>query len=249
MTKTTGLGDNFYIGGYDLSGNVANLSRIGGGPGALDLTPINASAYVRLGGVRDGSIDFTTFFDNAAGAEHPALSPLPTADVIATYYRGTAIGNDAASCVAKQVNYDWTRGQDGALTGTVQCTANGSGLEWGTQLTPGRRVDGTATAAGAGNSFDTGASLAFGAQMYVQLFAFAGTSVTISLWDSADNISFLAVASLTTSALTTANQAARITIANNATVRRYIAVATVGTFTNADFAVQVTKNAIAGQVF
>ena len=252
MPKTSGLGDNFYIGGYDLSGDVANLSRIGGGPGALDLTPINASAYVRLGGVRDGSIDFTTFMDVTGSppyAEHTALSPLPTADVIATYFRGTAIGNDAASCVAKQVNYDWTRGQDGALTGTVQCTANGSGLEWGTQLTPGRRVDGSATAAGAGNSYDTGGSLAFGAQMYVQLFAFSGTSVTISLWDSADNSSFLAVASLTTSALTSANQAARITIANNATVRRYIAVATAGTFTNADFAVQVTKNPIAGVVF
>jgi len=252
VTKTTGLGDNFYIGGYDLSGDVASLSRIGGGPAALDLTPINSSAYVRQGGERDGAIEFATFMDVTASppyAEHTALSPLPVTDVVATYFRGTTIGNDAASCVAKQVNYDWSRGSYGMLTGAVQCVANGFGLEWGTQLTPGRRVDGSATAASSSNSFDTGASLSFGAQMYVQLFAFSGTSVTISLWDSADNSTLAAVSSLTTSALTTANQAVRIAISNSATVRRYIAVATAGTFTNADFAVQVTKNAIAGQVF
>src|SRR5690242_10698031 len=121
MAKQSGLGDNFYIGGFDLSGNVASLDSVHGGPAALDMTPINVFAFVRQGGERDSSIEFTTFFDNAAGAEHPALSPLPTADVIASYFHGSVIGNDAASQVSKQVNYDWTRGQDGSYTGKVQC--------------------------------------------------------------------------------------------------------------------------------
>jgi len=250
MAKASGIGDQFYIAGYDLSGEIASLSTVHGGNSPLDLTPINASANVRLGGQRDGSIEFSTWMDTAAGHEHAALSPLPAADVIATYFRGAAIGNDCASCVSKQVNYDWSRGTDGSLAGSVQCQSNGFGLEWGTQLTPGRRVDSAATAAGPGNSYDTAASLSFGAQMYVQLIAFAGTSVTIKLQDSSDNISFADLSpSLTTSALTSAPAAVRVTVPNNTTVRRYIAVGTVGTFSNADFIVHVTKNAIAGQVF
>jgi hypothetical protein len=241
------MGDNFYIGGYDLSGNVASLSRIGGGPVALDLTPINSSAFVRLGGLRDGGIDFTTFFDNAAGAEHPALSTLPTADVIASYYRGAVAGNDCANLVAKQVNYDWTRGQDGSLTGAVQCVANAFGLEWGTQLTAGVRTVPVATV---GAFFDLGASSAFGAQGYLQVFAFSGTDVTVKIQHAttsggaySDLIAFTQV--------TTGRQAQRVVVSNATTVNEFLKVTTVttGGFASLAFAVGITVNAIAGQVF
>src|SRR5262249_52489991 len=249
MAKQGALGSNFYIGGSDLSGNVNALSKINGGPAALDMTAISQSAFARAGGLRDGGMDFTTLFDAAAGQEHAALSPLPLTDTIASFYPGPlAIGNPAASVNCKQVNYDPARATDGAFMFSVSCEANGFGLEWGQALTPGLRTDGSATAASSANSFDTGGSLSFGAQMYVHLTAFSGTSVTISLWDSADNVTFNAVASLTTTALTAAG-AVRIAIGNTATVRRYIAVATVGTFSNAVFAVNVIKNPIAGQVF
>jgi hypothetical protein len=214
------------------------------------MTDITQSAYARQGGERDAAIDWVAFHDTAALAEHAALSPLVLTDQIATALIGPiAIGCPAVSQNGKQIGYDPTRGADGMLTFAISEQASGFGQEWGVALTPGRRVDGAATAAGAGNSFDTGGSLAFGGQAYVQLMAFAGTSVTISVWDSADNISFLAVAGFTTSALTTANQSVRISIANNATVRRYVAVATVGTFTNADFVVQLSKNNLASVVF
>ncbi len=201
-----------------------------GGPAVLDMTDITESAMDRKGGERDGGIAWNSFFDSAAGKAHAALSPAGSGDEIATYFRGTAIGNPAASCNGKQPDYDPNRGADGSLILGVSVVASGFGLEWGDQLTPGRRVDSAATAAGPGNSFDTGGSLAFGAQMYVHLFAFAGTSVTIKVQD-------------TTAALTSAPQAVRVAIPNTTTVRRYLAVGTVGTFSNADFAVQVVKNA------
>lgn len=251
MPKQGALGSNFYIGAFDLSGNVNALSKINGGPAALDMTAINQAAYARAGGLRDGGMDFTTLFDAAAGQEHAALSPLPLADQVASFFVGPlGIGNPAASLNSKQVNYDPTRGTAGDFIFAVSCQGNGFGLEWGTALTPGRRVDGAATAAGPGNSFDTGGALAFGAQAYVHLFAFTGTSVTIKVQDSADNITFadIAGASLTTAALTTP-QAVRISIPNTTTVRRWIAVATTGAFSNADFAVNVAKNPIAGVIF
>jgi hypothetical protein len=248
MTKTSGIADAFYVGGADISGDVNALSKISGGTASQqDTTDITQLGVSRLGLERDGGIDFAVFFDPANA--HVELATLPTTDTVGTYFRGTAQGNPAASMVCKQANYDWTRGSDGSLTGAVSLQPNGFGLEWGVQLTPGHRVDGAAVAASAANSYDTGGSLSFGGQMYVQLFAFTGTSVTISLWDSADNITFAAVASMTTTALTTGSQAVRVGISNVSTIRRYVAIATVGTFSNADFAVHLSKNIIAAVQF
>jgi hypothetical protein len=248
MPKGTGFPAAFYIDGVDVSGDIQSLGKISGGPAALDMTAINNSAFARQGGLRDGGMDFVSYFNPGAFLTHAKLSALPAADVICSYFNQPAIGSDAACLNGKQVNYDPTRGTDGSLTFAVQAVASGFGLEWGTQLTPGRRVDGAATAAGPANSLDTLASAAFGAQAYFHLFAFTGTSVTISVWDSADNITFAAVAGLTTTALSVA-QAVRVAISNTATVRRYVAVATAGTFTSADFAVAMHKNEVAGVVF
>src|SRR5262249_53522441 len=117
MAKTSGLGDNAYIDGTDLSGDTASLGSIHGGPAAIDVTGINKSAYERLGGLRDGGISWVSYF-SPTGAP-PKLSALPTADVVVSYFRGTAVGNPAASVNAKQVNYDPTRGQDGSYTFAV----------------------------------------------------------------------------------------------------------------------------------
>src|SRR6187455_3469811 len=108
MAKQSGLGDRLYVSGYDLSGDIGSIQRIAGGPAALDLTDITQSAYDREGGLRDGGIDFTAWFDKATNRAHPRLSVLPTADVITTYCRGLGLGSPAASCVAKQINYDPT---------------------------------------------------------------------------------------------------------------------------------------------
>jgi hypothetical protein len=254
MAKSTGLGDNAYVGGFDLSSNVLSLDNAHGGPNPLDVTPINAFGFARLGGQRDGEINFTTAMDTVAGAEHAALSGLPTTDVILTYVMGLGaaqvIGNPAMCLLGKQVNYDPTRDQAGNLQFKVQAVANGFGIEMNAiSLTPGLRTDGAATAAGPANSFDTGASLSFGGQAYLQVTAFAGTSVTASIWDSADNITFAAVSTFAFTAVSAAPASQRIVIANNATIRRYVAVATTGTFSNAVFNVALVKNTLAGQVF
>ena len=89
MTKKSGLGDNLYVGGYDLSGDIGSLQRIGGGCAPLVVTGIDKSGFERIGGVRDGSIQYQPWFNKAAGQEHLRLSPLTTSDVIVTYCRGT----------------------------------------------------------------------------------------------------------------------------------------------------------------
>lgn len=245
MSKQSGLGDALYIAGYDFSGDIGSVGAVGGGPAALEVTGIDKSAPERIGGLRDGRIDFTAFFNPAAGRAHPRLSLLPTTDVIMTYFRGTALGGASANLVAKQLNYDGSRGDDGAFTFAGANQGNGYGLEWGTSMTAGKRTDSTATN-GASVDFGTG-STSWGLQAYLHVFAFTGTSVTVKLQESSDNGGADAWADVTGGAFTAATgiTSQRIATASGQTVERYLRVVTTGTFSDAVFAVSVNRNVVA----
>jgi hypothetical protein len=239
MAKQSGLGDNLYVAGYDLSGDIGSLETISGRLALLEVTGIDKSAFERIGGEREGSLAYSAFFNDAAGQEHPRLSLLPTADQIATYCRGTTLGKPAACLVGKQLNYDGNRTQAGAFAFKVNAESNGFGLEWGNQLTAGKRTDGTATN---GTSVDFAAAQAgaYGLQAYLHVFAFTGTSVTVKVQDSADNSAFADIpgAAFTAAAGITSERIAVSAV----TVRRYLRVVTTGTFSNAVFAVTVVRN-------
>lgn len=239
MAKSGGLGDNLYVGGYDLSGDINSLSKIGGGPAPLDMTGIDKLAIERQGGVKDGSIEFISYMNDSVGQAHTLLKTLPTADVQVYYARGTTLGNQAACLIAKQVNYDPTRATGGMITFQTQAQANGYGLEWGTQLTAGKRQDVTATSPATGVDFL--ASTSFGWQAYLQVFSFTGTSCTVTLQDSANNSAF---AGFTSSAFVaaTAIGTQRIAGAAGSTVRQYVRAITSGTFSECTFAVAFVKN-------
>lgn len=249
MAKTAGMGDQFLIDGTDLSGDTASLGSIHGGCAPIDVTGINKSAYERLGGLRDGGMSWVSFF-NPTGA-HPKLSALPTADAQTSYFRGTALLNPAASQISKQVNYDPTRDQAGAITFAVDAVANAFGLEWGKNLTGNGttelRTDATATT-GAAIDENPSAGTAFGGQAYFHLIAFAGTSVTIDIQSATTSGGSYATTGLTSAALTTPG-AQRVAVANNVTINEFLKVVTTGTFTNAVFAVVFVRNQIAGVVF
>jgi hypothetical protein len=129
MAKQSGLGDNFYVGGFDVSGDTQQVNSVHGGPNALDFTDITQSGYGRLGGLRTGEVQWVSYFDPANA--HVILSSLPTTDTLVTYARGTALGSPAACCIAKQIDYGPTRGADGSLTAAVSVESNADGLEWG----------------------------------------------------------------------------------------------------------------------
>ncbi|WP_097865961.1 hypothetical protein [Streptomyces sp. rh34] len=241
MTKQSGLGDHLYIGGFDVSGDIGAVNRVGGGPATLDVTAINKYAMERIGGLRDGGIDYTAFFNPSEGATHEHLAALPTTDVLMTYVRGATLGGPVACCIAKQLNHDGTRGNDGAFTFAGATQGNGYGLEWCQGLTAGQRTDTTATD---GDTVDllTGPTT-FGLQAYLHVFAITGTSVTVALEESADGVTwdpvtggvFTAAAGPTTQRLETAR---------DQTVQRYLRATTTGTFTNAVIAVAVNRNEV-----
>ncbi|ACU71751.1 hypothetical protein Caci_2842 [Catenulispora acidiphila DSM 44928] len=252
MSKRSGLGQQLFVGGYDLSGDIGSLSKISGSVAVLDVTGINKFAFERIGGLRDGAMDFMAFFNTATGQAHPVLSALPRGDVGVMMLISTTLGDPAACLVAKQLNYDGTRATSGAFTFNVGTQANGFGIEWGKTLTAGKRTD---TAATNGTSVDGGATnapSAFGLQAYLQVMAFTGTDVTVKIQDSADNATFADLSGAAFTQITsTTPQTQRIAISNSANVRRYLRASTVttGGFTSLAFAVAYVRNPIAGQAF
>lgn len=249
MAKQTGLADNAYLGGYDLSGVITALSRIGGGPAALDMTPINKSGYVRQGGLRTGEVSFMSLFDDnstanrgaAAGSSFVGQSSLPTADTQVMYLRGTVLGNPIACMVCKQINYDPSRAADGMFSFGVQCLSNGYGLEWGRTLTAGLRTD---TGATNGSSVDDGAASSFGLQAYAQCTSFTGTSVTLAIQESSDDGGGDAFAAVVGGAFAafSAIGTQRIATATNLAVERYLRLVSTGTFNPASFVVGYVRN-------
>lgn len=245
MGKQTGLGDRLIIGGYNVSGDIGSLSRIGGGNTPLPVTGIDKSAVEREGGKRDGGLAFTSYFNPTANAAHDVFSDLPTTDVTAVYFRGFGLGSPAAGCVAKQINYDPNRGADGSLTFSIDLQSNGYGLDWCVQCTDGLRTD-TGATSGTSVDFGTGSTL-FGLQAFLEVESFAGTDATVKLQQSSDNGAGDAFADVTGGAFTvvTAGRVAqRIQTARTQTVERYLRVVTTTSagFTSLVFAVVVDRN-------
>jgi hypothetical protein len=84
MAKGSGLGDNFYIGGYDLSGDVASVDKISGPLALIEATTVKQFAESRIPGLRDGSMQFTTLFENTGATTTPGFPattvPVPNAN-------------------------------------------------------------------------------------------------------------------------------------------------------------------------
>jgi hypothetical protein len=240
MAKETGLGANLYIDGVDVSGDTGSVESISKAINTVEATGINKYAMERLPSHLTGKIDWSSFW-NPTGA-HPVLEDLPRTDRVVTYLHKTTLGTPAACMVAKQINYDPNRAADGSLTAKVNTLSNAYWLDWGLALTAGMRTDGAATN-GTGVDFESAAN--FGAQAYLHVFAFTGTSATIKLQGSSDNgvgDAWADIAGGGFTVVSSAPGAQRIATARNLAVERYMRVVTTGVFTSLIFAVAATVN-------
>jgi hypothetical protein len=244
MTITSGLGENFMVDGYDLSGAVGEATRISGSQATLDVPVIAKKGMQRLPGLRDGGIDWKSWFDDTV--VHPPLKSLTDADKVATWFFGVALGARTASMTGKHIAYDPTRGQDGSLSLAASVVANKYGLEWGRNLT-GDGTDAIASQSSAGaltGVNDVAATTNFGLQVYVHLLSFTGTSITVKVQASDDNGSgdaYTDVTGAATAALT-AIGAVRVETGPTAAAEKWLRVLTTGTFSAATFAVAVKRN-------
>ena len=232
MAKQTGLTDNFFIDGHDLSGDVTSVATISGRKATRDTPVIESAGMVRLAGHGSGEISFTSWFDDGTNLEHTALAGMPTTDVVVLYTRGVASDSPAAGIVAKQINYDGSKGSDKSLTMNVQCLANAVPLEWGVLLTAGAI---TQSSAGSESSKDDSASSSNGIAAYLQMIDINSGTPTITIEHSANNSSWSTLLSF--SAVANGNEPAAERVTASGTVNRYLRITSTGTFSNAKFVV------------
>ena len=239
MAKGTGLAQNFYVGGRDISGDVGAVRRCASPRPSLDVTGISQSAYHRVNGLADGVIEFAPWFNDAAGQEHLALRGLPTANVIVLYANRATRSAAAAGLVAKQVNYDWSRGPDGSLGGVVNAMANGTPVEWGLMLTAGMVTD---AAAANGTSVDDTAATSNGIAGYLEIASIATGTPTMVIQESSDDGGVDAwTAKLTFTAVAAASAPTAERLTATGTVERYLRAVTTGTFTDAKYAIMYRR--------
>ena len=217
MTKQSAIGDSLFVGTTDISGDVGSVQGVNVTRALLDVTGINKSAQERILGRSDGEISFAAFHNTGTGARS-VLSALPTADVIVTLAHGATAGNDAASLLGKQIDYNTDVAVDGSLAHTSTARSNGSPVEWGVMQTAG-----TASFAGTayGGTVDGAAASTNGGAAYLHLFSIGGGTATFAVEDSTDgSTGWAAVAGLSFTASSTA-VAERVATATGATIKRY----------------------------
>jgi len=243
MAKKSGLGQQIFVHGYDLSGDVAAINNAGSPRDLLDGTALNASAHERFVGLSDGNLGVSSWFNDATEQEHAAFSSLPTTDRIVTWAFGATRGDVAACLVAKQINYDGSRGTDGSLSFTIDTqAASGVPLEWGNTLTTGKE---THSSAGSSTSRDDGAATTAGMVAYLEITDCDSGTPTVTIQESSDNgasdawTNCMVFSSVGFASTPTAERSTM-----SGTVKRYLRVTTTGTFSNLDFCV-VTRRGTA----
>lgn len=240
MAKSSGLAQQIFVHGYDLSGDVAAINSASSPRTLLDITALNASAVERLVGLSDGNLSVNSWFNDATEQEHAAFKAgLVATDRIVTWALGAARGDVAACLVSKQLNYDASRGADGSLSFTVDSQGNGVSLDWCNTLTTGRETHGSA---GSSTSRDDGAASSAGMVAYLEIADCDSGTPTVIIQESSDNGSgdaWATVLSFTAVGYASAPTAERITVSG--AVERYLRVTTTGTFSNLDFCVSTRR--------
>ena len=84
MAKKSGLGQQIFVHGYDLSGDVAAINNASSPRELLESTALNASAHERIMGLTDGNLAVNSWFNDSTEQEHAAFKSLPTTDRIVT---------------------------------------------------------------------------------------------------------------------------------------------------------------------
>jgi hypothetical protein len=140
MTKRAGIPAGFYVGAFDISGDVGALSSITQTQALQDVTGLDKDGTERLGLRQDGEMSYTAFWNAAVGRSVPVLSDL-AAGQLSTFVANSELGGYAACLTANRVNFVTQLGQDGSIVanGQVQASA-GVKLEWGQLVTIGKQT-------------------------------------------------------------------------------------------------------------
>ena len=239
MAKSSGLAQKFFVGSSDLSGDIASIDTWSTEVGSLEVTGIDSSGVERLQGLVTGNVSFTSFFNDATGAAHLTLR-VPSTGTPVTWALGQSVGSACAMLQAEGLDYQLSRGQDGAITFSVPMDTYTTLPVWGVMLTAGldRDTTGASTA-----TLDQGAQTSAGAEAILHVTSFTGSNFTATVQDSANGSDWG-----THKAFTQVTDVGTERVTVSGTVERYVRVTTTGTFNPVDYAVSFRRGAATDRV-
>jgi hypothetical protein len=239
MAKTTGLQTKFYLAGVDMSADVASLTNVGYSQTLADTTNLSVSAMERIPSTLDGNLSISAFFDQSNG--HATWVPsgaIPTTDRNAFVGLSTTVAEACLFGAFKQTSYYVSRPDagSGAITCAIDLAASdGASPSFAVLQTAGLETN---AASETYTAVDNAASSALGGRMSVQCTSIGSGSITLSLEDSADDITYVSLASFT--AISAAGSSEIVTISG--TIDRYTKLVASGTFTNAVVIVGLSRS-------
>ena len=239
MAKKAGLAQKMFVGNFDVSADIASVEQCSTPVAVLDVTAIDKSATERLHGLVSGTCQFTSYFNDAAAAAHLGFRA-PSTDVGFSWFIGQTVGDAVFMMDAQTVNYDPTRGADGALTFNVEANTKNNVPVWGVALTAGAI---THTEATNGTTLDQGAQTSAGAEAILHVTSFTGSNFTATVQDSSNGSSWGTLKAFTQ---VTGVGNERVTVSG--TVERYVRVISTGTFNPVTFAVSFRRGAATDRV-
>lgn len=228
MAKRSGLGNRLYVGGYDISGDVGAISTLSTPRGVQDVTGIDKSANERNLLKADADLSFDTWFNDASNEIHTALSGLPTTNRQAIFAISTTRGEPGFAIQAKQLNYDWNRAADGALSGSTSLSqAGGNVPAWGDMIAMKETIASAGSLTG-----DIDVQTTAGVVCYLQIFTLGSGTPVITLEDSPDTTNGVdgVWSTVGTYTINSARTAERLSVAG--TIEKGLRIEASGTFTN-----------------
>jgi hypothetical protein len=224
MPKGSGLSQELFIGGNDTTGDVGTINNSASPRTTVPVTGINSTSVERVMTRADGLLEFGHYFNDASEQIHAALKGLPRTDVLLMWLTGNSRGAPVQMFSAKQVNYDWTKGSDGSMTGVTRVETNCVPPEWGEILSSvPAGIDGAYGAGSTSAVTDGGAATSAGAMAQLQLHNITGGANSVVLvQDSADGCSFSTI--ITFSTVSTGAEPAAERKEVSGTIRRYLRI-------------------------
>lgn len=244
MAVSAGLNQEFFLNGYDLSADIAEVD-VESSQNFQEIGSLTLLAIRRLGLLSDGSLTYQGWFNDATDAHHDAIKAAPVANEYALWCfnpiasTSVQIGDPCVSIQGVRPSIANSRGSDGSLSITVELQAKSGapGIMDGLMLTTGMQAFSSA-ADNAAIDYGAGVgSTAFGARFAFQILNDVDSGTLEMLVEDSTNNSVWAT--LLDLGDADSKRGGVATVTGN--VDRYIRFGASGTFTNGDVAVAVRR--------
>lgn len=233
MAVTHGKAAKIYADGFDVSSFLSSVS-LNGTADIAETSVFGSTSKQYVLGLQDNTLSVEGFYTSPDGEAVALLNAAlgsATKSNWLVFPQGDTLGLDGWGFLASQtsINVNTNMGGAAMISGDAQSSV-------GAELLISHHALGAETTAGNSASVDgVAVSTATGGVGYIHATAFTGTSITVAIQDSADNVSF--VDRLVFTAISAANAKERKVTAPLATILRYTRAAWTGTFSNAVFVV------------